>query len=505
MLAAALAALCRTAAAASCTSGPTWCFSGYSVGTNYTTMYAVSPTYDADYSKFTPETTGACSCVSYSTAGQPSTKVYTMADSEMLATYQSSESISNVYACSTSLCNCNATGCMNPLASGGACATTPSTGALQCRVGQVGTEVHVRGENQDQVSVSTTTIATPGNLAAMSFPAGSLCFSYNYVYETGSNYTIYDGGNTDDCVSNFTGYAYAGNTGFASCATNNCGAPTPTGPQCPNTVSATTCYAGLLGPAVAVDFFGTRYGMTAPYTPSVQASGPACMTGTIPCDGLVAISGGLINNTVCPTGSSITVYTNASAVSSNGASCNNVLMSLTQMNATNILACGTNACNSPTAPVYVAATATLDGYTVSTFGTAETAQFSRAMAAALNVAASAVTVTGVSAAGGAAGRRLLSGVVVAFTVTSTVGGSSALTTALAAPIPAATFQSAGLTQVTTVSAAPAAAASATAPTPIVAATLPQTGSGAAPSSAVTSRCSAAAALAVAVIAVALAA
>ena len=300
------------------------------------------------------------------------------------------------------------------------------------------------------------------------------------------------------------------NSNFVSCATDNCGAPVPTGPQCPTAAAsvATSCYTGISGPSNAVALLGGFVGLTAPFTPSNKAGGPTCVSGTVTCAALAVFTQGFIGDTVCPTGQSLSIYTSAPAVPTGGdnnPACNERLLTFSMLNATAIVGCGTNNCNAPTSTVYVAASATLDGYTVADFGTAETAQFARAMASSLGVAASAVTVTGVSAAPAPAGRRLLSGVVVAFTVTTTVSSSATLTTALAAPLSATTFQSAGLTKVTTVAAAPA-ASTATAPTPIVAASLPQTGSGAAPSAApVSARASAGMALAVAALAVAMAA
>jgi len=479
LLAAALAALCRTAAAGSCAAGsPSWCFGG-------SNSSGVSLIPLIGFYAFTPTTSGNCSCVSYVYEG---ITYYAAAGPAELAQFQGTN---NVQQCTTNYCNCNTTACVNanPFAPGGACSATPSTGVLQCRKGFLGV-MNQTSDGDTTQSFTTYSLATAANLASTPYPAGSMCFSTTYT-SSGSNFTQYYGGNVTDCFMAATAASQTNNS-FSACATNNCGAPVPTGPQCPAAAAsnATSCYVGIDGPSAAVAIVGMvpSLGLTAPYTPASKAGGPTCISGTVSCATMVAVSGGLLTATQCPTGSSLSIYTSAAAVSAEAdegdtPSCSDLLQGFSaSLNVTALLGCGTSNCNAPTSTVYVAATATLDGYTTATFGTAETAQFSRAMASSLGVAASSVTVTGVSAAPAPAGRRLLSGVVVAFTVATTVSSSATLTTALAAPLSATTFQAAGLTQVTTVAAAPA-ASTATPPTPIVAASLPQTGSGAAPASA----------------------
>ena len=504
-----LAALCTTAAAGSCAAGsPTWCYFGTSTGVDFNETF-LAPLAGLPYGPsanpaFVPATSGNCSCVSYLSGG---VTTYAAVGPAELATIQGNEGNLNVASCSTNACNCNSTACvsMNPFLTGGVCSATPSTGALQCREGMVGA-LNSNGGS------ALYTAATAGNLASTPFPAGSMCYSYLYVgsgNSSGNNFTRYTGGNMTGCFLDFSN-GQGLNSNFVSCATDNCGAPVPTGPQCPtaNASVATSCYTGISGPTAAVAILGAVLQMSAPFTPANKAGGPTCLAATIPCSTLVAVSQGVVTATSCPPSQTLSLYSSAPAVApgEDGGTCSDMLTSFSaSLNSTAILGCGTNNCNAPASTVYVAASATLDGYTVATFGTAETAQFARAMASSLGVAASAVTVTGVSAAPAPAGRRLLSGVVVAFTVTTTVSSSATLTTALAAPLPASTFQSAGLTKVTTVAAAPA-ASTATAPTPIVAASLPQTGTGAAPSAApVSARVSAAMALAVAALALAMSA
>ena len=108
---------------------------------------------------FVPATSGNCTCVSYLTSG---VTTYAAVGPAELATIQGNEANTNVASCSTNACNCNSTACvdMNPFVSGGACSATPSTDALQCRVGAVGV-MNVSGS-----SVQFTT-ATAGNLATV--------------------------------------------------------------------------------------------------------------------------------------------------------------------------------------------------------------------------------------------------------------------------------------------------------------------------------------------------
>jgi hypothetical protein len=104
---------------------------------------------------------------------------------------------------------------------------------------------------------------------------------------------------------------------------------------------------------------------------------------------------------------------------------------------------------STSSPSYVSATATLGGYSVTTFGTAQAAQFKGAVAIALSVSSSVVAITSVMAP---AGRHLLqSSVSVAFTVTTTSSAASSVSSALTVVTgtgAVSMFQSAGLTSCT---------------------------------------------------------
>jgi hypothetical protein len=113
--------------------------------------------------------------------------------------------------------------------------------------------------------------------------------------------------------------------------------------------------------------------------------------------------------------------------------------------------------------VYVASTATLSGYTASTFGTAQAAAFKVAIASSLSVVASAVSITAVSDAPAVeSGRHLLAAAVnIAFSVATTAAAAGTMSANLQSvtnnPAAAlAAFQSAGLTACTALSvAAPA--------------------------------------------------
>ena len=122
---------------------------------------------------------------------------------------------------------------------------------------------------------------------------------------------------------------------------------------------------------------------------------------------------------------------------------------------------------SSNATTYISAVVTLGGYSVSTFLAPQAAAFSAAVATDAGVAASAVTVTSVTAVA-AAGRHLLqSSVSVGFTVKTTASNAVAVSGAIANGMTAAQLQAAGLSAATgaTVTTAPTTAQSATAPVP----------------------------------------
>jgi len=121
-----------------------------------------------------------------------------------------------------------------------------------------------------------------------------------------------------------------------------------------------------------------------------------------------------------------------------------------------------------TAPTYVSAVVTVTGYSVATFKGPQAAAFAAAVAADANVAASAVTVTSVTAP--SSGRHLLqSSVVVGFSIATTVSRAVAVSSAVANGMTAAQLVTAGLTSATavTVATAPITGPSDTAPTAAV--------------------------------------
>jgi hypothetical protein len=139
--------------------------------------------------------------------------------------------------------------------------------------------------------------------------------------------------------------------------------------------------------------------------------------------------------------------------------------------------------STPAAPVvvleYVAATMTLSGYTVKTFGTAEATKFKSAVAAGLSVQPSAITITAVTAAPARRRNLLDAGVTIAFTV-ATSGSTATLTTSIAAISGAAAvtaLQGAGLTLCTSVAVGTPAV---TTTVPVTATTLPNTAVSGAP-------------------------
>ena len=118
-----------------------------------------------------------------------------------------------------------------------------------------------------------------------------------------------------------------------------------------------------------------------------------------------------------------------------------------------------------TKATYISAVVALAGYTVATFQAPQAQAFATAVAADVGVAASAVTITSVTAPP-ATGRHLLqSSVLVAFTVATTVSNSVAVSAAVANGMTAAQLTTAGLSSATgvTVTSAPVTAPSATPP------------------------------------------
>jgi hypothetical protein len=123
--------------------------------------------------------------------------------------------------------------------------------------------------------------------------------------------------------------------------------------------------------------------------------------------------------------------------------------------------------------MYLSASLTLVGYTVSTFGTAQAVAFNTVIAAMADTTASSVTITSVAAASGR--HLLLTGVTVAFSVaTSTpIFTTSLLNNQLANPTAVATaFQGGGLTACTGVVVAVSPATTAT--VPVATTSLPST-------------------------------
>ena len=435
-------------------SSPSYCYAGYSTGTNYSMVYAIST------STFVPSSDGAaCSCVSYVYTSKPGEVQYSPMDAATLSYLQSSsQSFTNVRQCTSNLCNCGSS-CTSPFTT---CPTAGASGPLQCRVGAVGTIY----DEESGASVSVTP-NTYGNLASMTAPAGSMCLSATF-----NGTTQYFYGSVKACVS--IAGAMSPYTGVTACKTNNCGAPPPTWPQCPATQTATSCYIGATGPAAAVTAIGQLAGFTNPTPVATTVPAGACLSGVATCASLVAAK--LVTAAQCPTGQSVTAYLNGLAdnpAGFSGDSCTSVAQTLNSLGAASIVACGSNNCNAPSTTTYLSATATLTGYTAASFGTAQATAFSSAMAASLQVPPVSVIVTGVTDVA-VAGRHLLAtSVAVSFAVAATTSTLANVTAALATPPTVAALQAAGLAACSGVSvSAPTGSGSTVAP--VVATNLPTT-------------------------------
>jgi hypothetical protein len=255
---------------------------------------------------------------------------------------------------------------------------------------------------------------------------------------------------------------------------------------CPAVSLATSCYTGITGSATegagVLTWLGGLLGITAtdltPVAGAITAGG-ACVSATATCDAMLALDpSSVLTAAMCPLGQSVTIHVAAPLDEdpSLAGSCMGTVHILNTLGFRSVTACGTSDCNAPLTPIFVPSIATLIGYTVNTFLANQIAFFITAMALSLNVAESFVVVSGVTASASASassGRHLLQagGVDVGFTVQSTVGTAAALHAALATPLPASAFTSAGLPAVTAVTVAPQAAASVAAAPPVSAATL----------------------------------
>jgi hypothetical protein len=138
--------------------------------------------------------------------------------------------------------------------------------------------------------------------------------------------------------------------------------------------------------------------------------------------------------------------------------CSTSLQAMQLYGFTAIAVCTTTNCNSPSSVSYITGAISFDGYTTSTFGTVQAAQFTSVVANAVSLPTSAVTVTGVAATSNvtASGRHLLlTGITVSYSIATTLSMSTNIVTALAtAPPSVAQMQAAGLTQVTTLASSP---------------------------------------------------
>jgi hypothetical protein len=417
-------------------------------------------------------------------------------------------------SCSSRGCNCGVAGCPISPITAGICPSTGSAGPLSCRVGLVGSSQSVDESGVAYGPVVAFQPSSPGNLVSFIFPAGSVCLAKTISGDNNLPFTIYKNGTVAQCLADYADYSdYGGTRNIISfCTTDNCGVPAGagTGPVCPVISSATSCTIGMTGPSGAVAAINAvfadpeGFGQFGAFTsstaaPSVRAVpfGSACVAFTQPCAPLVGSAefpG--VNSTTCPASQSVSVFIAAltDTVRVPGEQwydlppphCNNALFSFgTLSNASGIMACGTTNCNAPTTSTYLAASAVLGGYTVTTFGTLQAGQFAYGMATALSVPYSAVTVTSVTAT--TTRRSLLAaGVSVGFSVQTTLAAASTMGAALAAPLNASLLKSAGLSAVTSVAVTPTPTASGTAaPVAILASALPNTGTYVAPNSAAT--------------------
>jgi len=322
--------------------------------------------------------------------------------------------------------------------------------------------------------------------------------------------TLYGGTSLDNCLA--LGMGQNLNTSFTACATDNCGGPQPTAPVCPTITSAMNCTIGLVGPAAAFQFVsdGAPEFMKLPPFPNgslapqvVQVQNSVCFSAAMPCSDLAKLGPEI--STACPVNQTVTLYSylqltpsnfssplsalyqipdyvsklpamfsgvdgggSSSSSSSNStdfdlvatmpSGCLPSLILLSQLSPSSLaLVCNSSSCNSPNATSFVAAVATLGGYTSLTFGSNEGSAFVAGMAAQLSTTPNAVTITSVSDVVVSTRHLLAAGVAIAFSVQTTVASQAALHAAMAAPLSAAAFQSAGLTAVTSISAIPASA------------------------------------------------
>jgi hypothetical protein len=467
LLAASALLLARGAKAASCANNSVkYCWIGTATGSDFSGVIPLS----RDTTSYTPAIDGAaCHCANSTVGGVTQ---YFFADQAAL-TAAAATSGAVVSSCDTPFCNCRGAGCpISPFVSG--TCVPDSVGPLSCRVGTVGA-APLDGDWSDSAPVYPYTASTPGNLVSMLVPAGNICMSTTFGGTTGYYYKP-----VSTCLTlpGVMGGTYA----QTACATNNCGgAPAGTGPFCPSTSAATSCSVGMNGPSAAttalaalLSSYATQSSAAAPASAAVS-NGTACLAATATCAGLVAAGLSGFNATTCPTGQNVSVFL-AMPIQQVDESwmptCNPAITTLSFYNFSNFVACGSTNCNSPTAVTYVAASATLGGYTVATFGTKEAGQFAAGMTMALGTPSGWVTVTSVTAA--TLRRNLLAaGVTVGFSVKTTVATVGAMQASLATPVNATVLQGAGLSALTSLTVVPA-PASAVSTAPVTAAALPNT-------------------------------
>jgi hypothetical protein len=235
---------------------------------------------------------------------------------------------------------------------------------------------------------------------------------------------------------------------------------------CPATTTATSCYTGLVGPQLVVagalatlSSVGLTLTSGTPAPLNVTANQP-CVSATVSCVTLLALAPTL-SPAACPVTQSMTAYLPfPNSTQTVGMNCSTSLQAMQLLYGfTAIAMCTTTNCNSPSAVSYITGALSFDGYTTSTFGTVQAAQFTSVVANAVSLPTSAVTVTSVAATSNvtASGRHLLlTGITVSYSIATTLSMSTNIVTALAtAPPSVAQMQAAGLTQVTTLASSPA--------------------------------------------------
>ena len=468
LLAASALLLARGAKAASCANNSIqYCWSGTATGSDFSGVFPQSRVNQ----NYEPATDGAaCHCANSTVGGVTQ---YFFADQAAL-TAAAATSGTVVSSCDTPFCNCLGASCpVSPFVSG--TCVPDSVGPLSCRVGTVGA-ASLDGDWSDSAPLYPYTASTPGNLVSMLVPAGNICMS-----STSSSGGAYYYKPVSTCLS-LPGVMGGETYTQSACATNNCGgAPAGTGPFCPSTSAATSCSVGMNGPSAAttalaalLSSYATQSSAAAPASAAVS-NGTACLAATATCAGLVTAGVSGFNATMCPTGQNVSVFL-AMPIQQVDESwmptCNPAITTLSFYSFSNFVACGSTNCNSPTAVTYVAASATLGGYTVATFGTKEAGQFAAGMTTALGTPSGSVTVTSVAAA--TLRRNLLAaGVTVGFSVKTTVASVGAMQASLATPVSATVLQGAGLSALTSLAVVPA-PASAMSTAPVTAAALPNT-------------------------------